>query len=137
MFKQSSPVSNATPFGSFFLIVRITLKSEHRNLLPNLGLTTMKRVPRGTMMELQDANDAKGSCHEHQEKPRAVGEAPHAPTDHVRSCTNHDPPSADLPDVSLALSLPSKEQYSKCTYALCFDFSILTVKMVGGHCERE
>ena len=29
----------------------------------------------------------------------------------------------NLTDVPSALSLPSEEQYSKCTYPLCFDFS--------------
>ena len=55
-----------------------------------------------------------------------------------KSCTNHDPPSAEevgqssrhtldlslsSADVPSALILPSEEQYSKCTYPLCFDFS--------------
>ena len=45
--------------------------------------------------------------------------------DHVKSCT---PSSAEgiyqiLADVPLPVSLPSEEQYSKCTYRLCFDFS--------------
>ena len=49
-----------------------------------------------------------------------------APAGHVKSCTNHDPVQrklANLADVLSALSLPSEEQYSKCTYPLCFDFS--------------
>ena len=29
----------------------------------------------------------------------------------------------NLADIPSALSLPSEEQYSKCTYPLCFDFS--------------
>ena len=60
------------------------------------------------------------------------------PADHIESWTNHDPPSAEevgqssrhtldlslsSADVPSALILPSEEQYSKCTYPLCFDFS--------------
>ena len=64
------------------------------------------------------------SCHEYRGRPAG---SPDAPADHIESCTNYNPPVqrklANLANVPSALSLPSEEQYSKCTYPLCFDFS--------------
>ena len=85
-------------------------------------LSYVKRELGGTKMELQDA---KGKLSRASREANRVLEMPQQTTSSpapvvILSMQNKLPNLADVPS---AVSLPSEEQYSKCTYPLCFDFS--------------
>ena len=99
------------------------LSQEVDTLRETLILRWMKRELEETKMELQDAKGVELSWAS-KEASRVVLKMPqHTTSSPAPTILPVQRKLANLADVPLALSLPSEEQYSKCTYPLCFDFS--------------
>ena len=85
-------------------------------------LSYVKRELGGTKMELQDA---KGKLSRASREANRVLEMPQQTTSSPAPIVilSMQKKLAHLAEVPSTISLPSEEQYSKCTYPLCFDFS--------------
>ena len=80
------------------------LLNREVEILRDILTPKVKRELGETKTELQDA---KGNLSQ-----ASKGDQQGVPS-HINFCSNHDPPSAE--QVVQSLSLPSEQQYSKCT----------------------